>query len=191
MWGAHSDERSTLLLGLARAVILGSKSRETRYHLPSQMWLPQSGGPGSSIYFPRERGDPIISPITGSVEISQSYLTTDGQSASLSWGQATIKARDKFFFLLEIFFRQLQVYYFVAPSLTKGWVCNLLLLLGLASAIPLGSKSRGNQNHILLSQLLRLHNLEDQFPVFKSPTNRVAQLHPRSLGSLFVASYDS
>jgi hypothetical protein len=30
------------------------------------------------------------------------------------------------FFLLEIFFRQLRVCYFVAPSLTRGRVCNLL-----------------------------------------------------------------
>jgi hypothetical protein len=34
--------------------------------------------------------------------------------------------RDKFFFPFEIFFRQLRVYYFVAPSLTRGRVCNLL-----------------------------------------------------------------
>jgi hypothetical protein len=43
--------------------------------------------------------------------------------------------RDQFFFLLEIFFVQLRVY-FVAPSLTRGRVCNLLLLLVLASAVP-------------------------------------------------------
>jgi hypothetical protein len=34
--------------------------------------------------------------------------------------------RDQFFFLLEISFRQLQAYYFVALSLTRGRVCNLL-----------------------------------------------------------------
>jgi hypothetical protein len=34
-------------------------------------------------------------------------------------------------------------------------------------------------------------NLEDQVPVFISPRNRVAQLYPWALGSLFVASYDS
>jgi hypothetical protein len=34
--------------------------------------------------------------------------------------------RDQFFFLLEIVFRQLRVCYFVAPSLTRGRVCNLL-----------------------------------------------------------------
>jgi hypothetical protein len=64
--------------------------------------------------------------------------------------------RDKFFFLLEMFFRQLRVCYFLAPSLTRGRVCNLLLLLVLASAVPLWSESRGIQNHNLLSQFLRL-----------------------------------
>jgi hypothetical protein len=34
-------------------------------------------------------------------------------------------------------------------------------------------------------------NLEGQVPIFISSRNRVAQLYPRSLGSLFVASYDS
>jgi hypothetical protein len=33
-------------------------------------------------------------------------------------------------------------------------------------------------------------NLEGQVPIFISPGNRVAQLYLRSLGSLFVASYD-
>jgi hypothetical protein len=42
-----------------------------------------------------------------------------------------------------------------ALSLTRGWVCNLLvqLLLGLARAVTLGSKSRRNHDHILLSHL--------------------------------------
>jgi hypothetical protein len=64
--------------------------------------------------------------------------------------------RDQFFFLLEIFFRQLRVCYLKAPSLTRGLVYNLLLLLVLASAAPLGSESRGTQDHILLNQFLRL-----------------------------------
>jgi hypothetical protein len=34
--------------------------------------------------------------------------------------------RNQFFFLLEISFRQLRVCYFVAPSLKRGRVCNLL-----------------------------------------------------------------
>jgi hypothetical protein len=36
------------------------------------------------------------------------------------------ETRDQFFFRLEISFRQLRVCYFVAPSLTRGRVCNLL-----------------------------------------------------------------
>jgi hypothetical protein len=64
--------------------------------------------------------------------------------------------RDQFLILLEIFFRQLQVSYFVVPSLTIGLVCNLLLLLDLASAVPLESESCRTQDHILLSQFSRL-----------------------------------
>jgi hypothetical protein len=65
--------------------------------------------------------------------------------------------RDQFYFLLEIFFRQLQFCNFVLPSLTRGRVCNLLvqLLLGLARAATLGSKSSRTHGHILLS-LMRL-----------------------------------
>jgi hypothetical protein len=46
--------------------------------------------------------------------------------------------RDQFFFLVEIFFQTVTVCYFVAPSLMRGRVCNLLLLLVLASAVTLG-----------------------------------------------------
>jgi hypothetical protein len=62
---------------------------------------------------------------------------------------------DQFFFLLEISFRQLRICYFVAPSLTRGRVCNLLvqLLLGLARAVTLGLKSRRTHGHIFLSHL--------------------------------------
>jgi hypothetical protein len=63
--------------------------------------------------------------------------------------------RKQFVFLLEIPFRHLRVCYFVAPSLTRGRGCNLLvqLLLVLARAVTLGYKSRRTHNHILLSHL--------------------------------------
>jgi hypothetical protein len=53
------------------------------------------------------------------------------------------------------------------PSLMRRCLCNLLvqLLLGLARAVTLGSKSRRSLDHVLLS--------------------------PLRLGSLSVASYDS
>jgi hypothetical protein len=79
----------------------------------------------------------------------------------------------------------------VTSSLTRGWICSLQLLLALARAVILGSESSGTRDHILLSQIQDSLNLEGQVSVFKSPGNRVAQLYPQALGSLFVASYDS
>jgi hypothetical protein len=37
----------------------------------------------------------------------------------------------------------------------------------------------------------KLPKLKAQVPIFISPTNRVAQLYPQALGSLFVTSCDS
>jgi hypothetical protein len=54
-----------------------------------------------------------------------------------------------------------------------------------------GSESRETHDHILLSQIQGSPNLEGPVPVFIFPTNRVVQLYPQALGSLFVASYDS
>jgi hypothetical protein len=34
-------------------------------------------------------------------------------------------------------------------------------------------------------------NLDDQVPVFMSPSDRVAQLYPQEFGSLFIAIYDT
>jgi hypothetical protein len=61
----------------------------------------------------------------------------------------------------------------------------------LASAVILGSESRGTRDHILLSQIRDSPNLESQVPVFISPRHRVVQLYPQALGSLFVSSYGS
>jgi hypothetical protein len=52
------------LLGLARAVTLGSKSRRTHDHiLLSHLRLPQPGRPGSRIYIPQEHGGPVLPPV--------------------------------------------------------------------------------------------------------------------------------
>jgi hypothetical protein len=48
---------------------------------------------------------------------------------------------------------QLRVCCFGAPSLTRGRVCRLQLLLALASAVFLGSESLGTRDHILLFQI--------------------------------------
>jgi hypothetical protein len=62
--------------------------------------------------------------------------------------------RDHFFFLLEVFFRQLRVCKFVTPPLTRGRVCNLLYncFWGLVRAITLGSKSRRTHGHTVSSE---------------------------------------
>jgi hypothetical protein len=78
----------------------------------------------------------------------------------------------------------------VISSMTRGWVCRLQLLLGLASAVILRVESRGTHD-ILLSQIRDSPKLKGQVPVFISPRNRVAQLYPQALGCIFIASYDS
>jgi hypothetical protein len=77
-----------------------------------------------------------------------------------------------------------------SPSLKRGWVCLLHLLLALASTFILRSDSRGTRNHILLSQIRDSPNLEGQVPLFIYPRNKAAQLSPRTLGSLSVAFND-
>jgi hypothetical protein len=80
---------------------------------------------------------------------------------------------------------------YVTPSLRRGYVCHLHLLLVLASIVILRSKSSWAQDEILLSQIWDFPNLEGHVPIFIAPRNRVAKLYPQALGSLFVASYDS
>jgi hypothetical protein len=67
---------------------------------------------------------------------------------------------------------------YVTSSLTRGWVCRLQLLLVLASAVILRSKSRGTHDHILLSQIRDFPKLEGQVPLFIFPRKRVARLYP-------------
>jgi hypothetical protein len=59
---------------------------------------------------------------------------------------------------------------FVVP-VPRVWprVCRLKSLLVLASAVILGSESRGTHDHILPSQIRDSPNLEDQVLVFISP----------------------
>jgi hypothetical protein len=87
--------------------------------------------------------------------------------------------------------RQVWVYLFGVPSLTRGWVCRLQLLLVLASSFIPMSESRRTHDYILLSQIRDSPNLEGQVPVFISPMKRVVRLYYQTLGSLYVASYDS
>jgi hypothetical protein len=74
---------------------------------------------------------------------------------------------------------------YVTFSLTRGWVCRLQLLLALASAVILGSESRGTHEHILLSQI------RGPGPHICIPQEQGGPFMPPGTGFLFVASYDS
>jgi hypothetical protein len=120
----------------------------------SNLRLPQPGGPGSCIYFTQEQGSRVIPQGIRFQEVEVNLRPTVSRTVCPGVRRPS-GTRDQFFFLLEISFRQLRLCYFVARSLTKGRVCNLLvqLLLGLARAVTLGSKSRRPHGLILLSHL--------------------------------------
>jgi hypothetical protein len=83
------------------------------------------------------------------VSESESYVTTDGQSASLSWNKAPIWG-------LRPDLRYCQTVAGLLMwrlSLTRGQICRLQLPLALATAVILGSESRGACDHILLPQI--------------------------------------
>jgi hypothetical protein len=107
-----------LLLGLARAVTLGPKSRRTDDHILSHLRLPQPGRPSLRIYIPQEQGGPDTPPGTGFPFCrllglaglrwkncsppphrtpSQRHATTDGESVSMSWCRAPSGSRDQMF----------------------------------------------------------------------------------------------
>jgi hypothetical protein len=96
---------------------------------------------------------------------------------------------------ISITVRQLRVCWRVTPSLMRGRVCRLQLLLALASVVVLMSESLEIHDHILPSQIRDppppTWGGGCQVPVFISPRNRVAQSYPQRLRSLFAASYDS
>jgi hypothetical protein len=82
------------------------------------------------------------------------------------------------FFLSLIIFRQLRIWWWGAPSLTRSLVCSFQFLLGIASADFLRSECYGTHEHILLPPFLDSSNLEGQVPVFISLRNRVPELYP-------------
>jgi hypothetical protein len=95
----------------------------------------------------------------------ESYIMTDGQSASLSWNKSPIWGlRPDFYYC------QLRVCWCGAHFLTRGRVCYLQLLLALASAVILGSKVRGTRGHIVLDSSL---------PFSSPPTTRMATVEVR------------
>jgi hypothetical protein len=129
--------------------------------------------------------------VVSKAEVEVAWRPTVSQPFSLGV-RGPSGTRDQFYFRLEIFLRQLWVCNFVAPCLTRRRVCNLLY--NCFWALPEQSllcRSPAELTAIFYSLIWDSPNLEGQVPVFISPRNRVAQLYPRALGSLCVASYDS
>jgi hypothetical protein len=79
---------------------------------------------------------------------------SESQSVLVS-GHHLVPATNFSFLLHWHLFRQLLVSCYEAPSLTREWVCNLLvqLLLGFASVVALGSNFRRRRHHNLLSHV--------------------------------------
>jgi hypothetical protein len=79
---------------------------------------------------------------------SEFRVTTDGQSASLSWNKAPIWGlRPDFYYRQTVSgFLMWSVLYFERTGLS------FTIAAGLASAVILGSKSSGTRDHMLLSQ---------------------------------------
>jgi hypothetical protein len=89
------------------------------------------------------------SQLTPAESQSQSYVTTDDKSATLSWNKAPIWDLWPDLYYCQV----VAVFLCGALSLTRGRVCCLQLLLVLTSAVILGSESVGNRDPILLSQI--------------------------------------
>jgi hypothetical protein len=84
---------------------------------------------------------------------SQSYFkqvkVTLRLAVSKSWCRTPSGAHDQIFFTLW----QLGSFFYLAPSLTRGCVCLLYMLLALASVVFIRSDSLGTRDNILLSQI--------------------------------------
>jgi hypothetical protein len=115
---------------------------------------------------------------------SQNYITTDGQSASLSCCQAPISNPRPIFLLLSlIILRQLRICWCGAPSLTRSRVCSFQFLLASPAQLFSGLSPSGLMSIFFYC----LHfwdspNLEGWAPIFIFLKNRVAKLYPRALG---------
>jgi hypothetical protein len=101
-------------------------------------------------------------------------------TVSLSWCQQPIWHPPPIFIsIFLMIFRHLRICWCGVPSLTRRRVCNLQLLLGLVSAVFLGSEPRRTHDHIFTLKF-ETTELEGQVPVFISPRYSVTQLYSRN-----------
>jgi hypothetical protein len=126
------------------------------------------------------------------VSQSQSYSTTEAQSASLSRYQVTIWDPRPISASLpgKLYLDSLAIV--IMRRLL--WRKDVSVIYNSCWALPVQSfsgESRGTPDYILLSQFWDSPNLEGQVPIFIFPRNRVAQLYSQALSVCFVVCYDT
>jgi hypothetical protein len=115
---------------------------------------------------------------------SRSYVTTDYQSISMSWCRAHSGTCDLILLPVEmLLFESCSLVSVGRPLWRED-------RFAVCSAITQWSESRRTLT-IRYSPIWDSPNLKVQVLIFISPRNRVAQLYPLELSSLYVASYDS
>jgi hypothetical protein len=155
MWCALSDER----MGLSFTIAANPRQRSHwRVRVPwySRPYFTVSDSrlPFSSLPTTRRAKVEVFDPTSirdnlSSKCQSQSHIATDGQSISKSSCRAPSATTDQIFITLW----HLRPWFCGAPSLTRGWICILYMLLVLASVDFHGSYSLGTRDHLLLSQI--------------------------------------
>jgi hypothetical protein len=173
-----------LLLRLTSAVTLGLKSSRTHdYILLSHLRLPPSPTwrVRSPYSYPSGTGWPSYTPFT---QKSKSKLSYDRRSVGQSVLVSGYHQGPWPIFLSP--WIQLRVCYFREGGSVIYCCCWASPVQSLSGLSPAGLKTIPYCSNFLDSS-----NLEGQVPVYISPRYRMAQLYPRALGSLFVASHDS
>jgi hypothetical protein len=149
MWGALSDERTGLSFTIASGPCQCSHF-QVRVFWDSSLYVTASDSrlPFSSPLTTHRAMVEVVKPtstwgwlVSSDLLQSQSHIAIDGQSNSKPWCWAP----DIFITLW-----QLLSCFCGVPSLTRGQVCLLYMLLALASIVCLGFESLGTCDHILL-----------------------------------------
>jgi hypothetical protein len=148
LWGVLSDERT----GVSFAIATGPRQRSHfRVRVPwdSRPYFTVSDSRLPFSLPPTTRRATVEVFASGSAAESESYVTTDGQPASVSWNKAPLCGlRPDLYYCLTV--AGLLIWGALSDERT---VCRLQFLLALASAVIFWSESHRTSGHILLSQI--------------------------------------